>query len=218
MSTALRQAGERGLEALSIRSVATELGISPMTIYKFVASKDELIDAMLVLALNRMEIPYSNAPDWQQRVIDVMVAWRELLLDHPSVVQLLVERRVPAHSEGLGRLAEHVLANLEDGGLTGRAAAQTFWQLFSLTFGHIVFERPRRNIDEEAQREAAQAMAATAQARGFARVANLAEDLTNLAVRGTLETSLRVLLDGLPSRGESQSVSQNAAARVQFGE
>jgi AcrR family transcriptional regulator len=197
---ALRQAGQSGLDAVTIRSVATELGISPMTIYRFVDSKDELIDAMLVLALSRMEVPHSSASDWRQRVIDIMVAWRELLLAHPSVVQMLVNRRVPAHSEGLGRLAEHVLANLEDGGITGEEAARTFWRIFSFTFGHIVFERPRRDIDAEAQAEAGRAMAATARLRGFERVRDLAGELTDIAARGTLESSLKVLLDGVGAR------------------
>lgn len=199
VATALRQAGESGLDAISIRGVAAELGISPMTIYRYVASKDELIDAMLVLALNRMEVPYSNASDWRQRIIDIMVAWRELLVAHPSAIQLLVDRRVPAQSEGLGRLAEHVLACLEDGGITGRAAAQTFWQLFSFTFGHIVFEQARRNIDAAAQAEAGHAMTSTARLRGFERVENLANELTDIAARGTLADSLRVLLDGIGS-------------------
>jgi AcrR family transcriptional regulator len=200
VATALRQAGESGLDSLSIRNVATELGISPMTIYRFVDSKDELIDAMLVLALSRMEVPYSSAPDWRRRVIDIMLAWRELLLAHPSVIQLLVNRRVPAQSEGLGRLAEHVLAGLEDGGITGQAAARAFWELFSLTFGHVVFERSRRDIDAEAQVEAGRAMASTARVRGFERVERLAGELTDIGARSTLENSLQALLDGIAAR------------------
>jgi AcrR family transcriptional regulator len=197
VGTALRQAGEGGLGSISIRSVAAELGISPMTIYRYVASKDDLIDAMLVLALNRMEVPYSSAPDWRERIIDIMSAWRELLLAHPSIIQLLVDRRVPAQSEGLGRLAEHVLACLEDGGITGRAAAQTFWQIFSCAFGYVVFEHSRRRIDMDAQAEAAHAMSSTARLRGFERVEHLADELTNITVRGSLADSLRPLLDGI---------------------
>jgi len=204
VGTALSQADEGGLDSISIRGVAGALGISPMTIYRYVTSKNELIDAMLVLALSKMEVPYTRSSDWRQRIIDVMVAWTQLLLAHPSVIQMLVSRRVPAHSEGLGRLAEHVLACLEDGGITGRAAAHAFWQVFSFTFGRIVFEQPRRDIDTEAQTEAACAMASMAQSRGFERVTNLAEDLTNMAVRGTLEDSLRALLDGLCPHSSNQ--------------
>lgn len=205
---ALRHAGDKGLASLSIRSVASELGISTMGVYRYVASKDELVDAMLVLALSRMEIPYSSSTDWQQRIIDVLLAWQDLLLAHPSVVQLLVERRVPAGSEGLGRLAEHVLACLEEGGISGRNAAQTFWQLFSFTFGHVVFEQARRNIDTEAQAAAGRAMSETAHARGFERVASLAGDLTDIAARGTLETSLSVLLDGIRAQASKTGESQ----------
>lgn len=198
--TALRIAGEKSLDAVSIRSVAGELGISPMTIYRFVASKEDLLDAMLIEAMGRMEIPYSRRVDWDERIVELMLVWRELLLEHPSVTQILVDRRVPAGSPGLGRLAEHVLAALEDAGLTEKSAARAFWQIFSLTFGHIVFESPRRSIDVAAQAEAGRAMEATGKAHGFERVERLAADLTNIAARGSLADALRALLRGIAAQ------------------
>jgi hypothetical protein len=74
----------------------------------------------------------------------------------------------------LARRAErYALADLEDAGITGRAAAQA---------------------------EAGRAMASTARLRGFGRVENLADELTDIAARGTLESSLKILLDGIGSR------------------
>lgn len=197
---ALELATAHGLEALSIRGVAAALGLSPMSIYRFVASKDELLDAMVLRVLDRMEIPYAATADWRERIVEVMLAWRDLIEEQPSVVQILVNRRMPAGSSGLGRLAEHVLAALAHGGITGTSAARAFWQIFSLGFGHIIFQRARAGIDGDGQTAAREDMHRTARDHGFAHVAELAPQLTEIGTRGNLDDALRVLLTGLAGR------------------
>ncbi|MBB5159838.1 TetR/AcrR family transcriptional regulator [Saccharopolyspora phatthalungensis] len=199
---ALELAAANGLDALSIRGVASTLGISPMSIYRFVASKDELLDAMVLKVLDRMEIPYIAATDWRERIVKTMLAWRDLIEDQPGVVQILINRRMPAGSPGLGRLAEQVLAALEHGGITGTAAARAFWHIFSFTFGHIIFERARSQIDDQHQADARDDMHQTARDHGFAHVAELATQLTQIDARGRLDDALRVLLVGLTHPAE----------------
>jgi AcrR family transcriptional regulator len=196
---ALELTAEKGLEALSIRRVATALDISPMSVYKFVASKDELLDAMLLHLLDRMEIPYTTTSDWREQIVGTMCAWRDLVEEQPGAMQLLATRRLPPGSAGLARLAERVLSALEHGGITGPRAARAFWQTFSATVGHIVFARARAGLDDRVQAAARDAMHRTATERGFDHVANLATDLTRIETRGTLDDALRVLLAGLSS-------------------
>ncbi len=200
--TAIQIAIESGMEAISFRKIATELGISPMTIYKFVDSKETLLDQILLQVINRMEIPYSSDGDWRVRIIDIMSAWQELLLSHPYAVQILVNRRVPAGSQGLGRLEEHVLAALEDGGVNEDRAVRAFWQIFSMTLGHIVFELSRSKLDKSAQELAGIDMANTARNHGFTRVERLASSLTNTQLRGNLAVSLATLLAGILGENE----------------
>ncbi|MBB5157103.1 TetR/AcrR family transcriptional regulator [Saccharopolyspora phatthalungensis] len=197
---ALELSANKGLEALSIRRVATALGISPMSVYKFVTSKDELLDAMLLHLLDRMEIPYTTTTDWREQIVQTMLAWRDLVEEQPGAVQMLATRRLPPGSAGLARLAEQVLSALEHGGITGPRAARAFWQTFSATVGHIVFERARASLDDRDQDAAREAMHQTAVERGFDHVANLATDLTRIETRGTLDDALRVLLTGLSAR------------------
>ncbi|SFJ45132.1 DNA-binding transcriptional regulator, AcrR family [Amycolatopsis sacchari] len=194
---ALELTAEQGLEALSIRRVATALGIAPMSVYKFVTAKDELVDAMLLHLLDRMEIPYTATTDWREQIVRTMCAWRDLVEEQPGAVQMLATRRLPPGSAGLARLAERVLSALDHGGITGPRAARAFWQVFSTTVGHIVFARARAGLDDADQASAREAMHRTATERGFDHVADLATDLTRIENRGTLEDALRVLLTGL---------------------
>jgi AcrR family transcriptional regulator len=200
---ALELAATNGLEALSIRGVAGALGLSPMSVYKFVGSKDELLDAMVLRVLDRMEIPYAATSDWRERIVEIMTTWRDLIESQPGVVQILVNRRMPAGSPGLGRLAEHVLSALEQGGIVGDAAARAFWQIFSLTFGHVIFARARTGIDEGGQARAGGDMRDTARDHGFGHVAELARQLTDIRARGDLDDALRVLVAGLTAAGAS---------------
>nr|WP_296771567.1 TetR/AcrR family transcriptional regulator [Rhodococcus sp. (in: high G+C Gram-positive bacteria)] len=190
---------DRGLDALSIRSVASHLGLSPMSIYRYVESKSDLLDAVVLRILDRMEIPQSFAEGWSERIVVTMTAWRDLLLANPSVIPILVDRPIPAGSEGLARIEENILANLEVAGITGDAGVQAFWQIFTLTFGQVVFELPRRQLREEDMDDYAASMSSIARERGFVRVRELAPKLVSMKGRGTFEQALFALLRGLQS-------------------
>jgi len=197
IDVAAQIASESGLDSVSFRNIAIRLEVSPMSLYKFIESKDELFDHLLLQIINRMEIPYFEGDDWRTRIVQVMEVWRALLLSNTYVLEILVNRRVPAESQGLGRLGEQVLAALEDGGIRGTLAVTSFWQIFSATIGHIVFELPRSKLDKEAQEAAGMAMRATASNHGFQRIQALAGSLTDTSLRGSLSELLLALLDGI---------------------
>ena len=49
-----------GLEALTMRQLAEELGVAPMALYRHVANKDDLIDGMVDLVFSEIELPSSG--------------------------------------------------------------------------------------------------------------------------------------------------------------
>jgi len=201
--TALRIVDERGLTALSIRSLATELSLSPMSVYKYVESKEELLDLVLLRVISLIEIPPVFESDWRERIVLTMSAWRELLLTHPDAAPLLMERPIPRGSEGLARMQEAVLASLEEGGIVGTSAVQVFWQAFTVTVGHVLFELPRRELTDESVEAHAEALAQVAKERGLSRTFESAEALASVSLRPSFAATLRTLLRGLdaPSNG-----------------
>lgn len=197
VDTALRIIDTRGLHSLSIRTIAADLSLSPMSVYKYVGSKSELLDLVLLRIFSLMEIPPDFEQDWTERIITTMSAWRQLLLAHPDAVPLLMERPIPRGSEGLARIHESILASLEQANIVGTAAAQAFWQIFTVTVGHVMFELPRRELTDESVRAHGEALADIARERGLTRTLESADALASVSLRPSFASTLRTLLRGL---------------------
>ena len=55
-------AGETGIGSLTIRSLAEALGVKPMTVYHYVANKDEILDGIVDLVFSEIELPSTDGP------------------------------------------------------------------------------------------------------------------------------------------------------------
>lgn len=207
VDAALEIVSTQGLAALSIRSVAKQLGLSPMSVYRYVDSKEALLDEIVLRVLDRMEIPHAASSSWSERIITTMTAWRNLLIENAAVVPLLADRPVPLGSEGFARIADNILANLEDAGIVGDDAVRGFWQIFSLTLGQVVFELPRRDLRDEDMDDYARAMAAIADERGFTRLRELAPKLAGISGRGSFRDTLEAHLMGLYARAHGADLT-----------
>ncbi|MGY1755179.1 TetR/AcrR family transcriptional regulator [Blastococcus sp. SYSU D01042] len=71
-----------GVEGLSMRRLAQELGVVPMALYKHVAGKDELLDGMVDVVLSGIE-PADPASGWRAAVRQRVLSARQAVLRHP---------------------------------------------------------------------------------------------------------------------------------------
>jgi AcrR family transcriptional regulator len=92
IEAAIRVADTDGLDAVSMGRVAAEAGTAPMSLYRHVASKDELIDLMVDTAWGRMVSPAGAGEGWRDGLIRCTWEMRNAARRHPWVV------RVPLHS------------------------------------------------------------------------------------------------------------------------
>src|SRR5690348_12503878 len=92
LSTALRLIDEAGVDALSMRRLGRALDRDPMRLYRFAASKEELLDGVVELVLSELEIPPRQAGDWDDVLRRTARRFRQIALAHPHVVPLLVTR------------------------------------------------------------------------------------------------------------------------------
>ncbi|MBT0769853.1 TetR/AcrR family transcriptional regulator [Kineosporia sp. J2-2] len=90
VQAAVRLADAEGLTAVSIRNVATALGIRPMRLYNHVAGKDDLLALMIdeVYAEVARDLPRASDP-WRERALAVARATRRAVLRHPWAIDLL---------------------------------------------------------------------------------------------------------------------------------
>jgi AcrR family transcriptional regulator len=87
-------ADEVGVESLSMRRLAQELGVVPMALYKHVANKDELFDGMIDVVVGEIDPPIEGA-DWKTTMRERILSARRALLRHPWASSVLESRGEP---------------------------------------------------------------------------------------------------------------------------
>lgn len=75
-----------GLETLSTRAIADELGVTPMALYRHVRNKDEIVDAVVDALLVRVGLPDVARSDWRAWLEDMARSLRRLFLTQPVAV------------------------------------------------------------------------------------------------------------------------------------
>jgi AcrR family transcriptional regulator len=112
-ATALADA--EGLDAVTMRRVATSLGVVPMTLYTYVPGKAELLDLMLDSAYARMPRADTAGQPWRQRLAVIAAENRALFEAHPWAAAISTVR--PPLGPGLIAKYEHELSALDGLGL-----------------------------------------------------------------------------------------------------
>jgi AcrR family transcriptional regulator len=87
-------ADEVGVESLSMRRLAQELGVVPMALYKHVANKDELFDGMIDVVVGEIDPPRTDV-DWKTAVRERILSARRALLRHPWASRVMESRTDP---------------------------------------------------------------------------------------------------------------------------
>ena len=80
---AVRLADAGGLDAVTMRRVATELGIAPMSLYNYVPTKDHLIQLMVDLAAREYQYPGTEPADKRAAIADLARQGRAVTVRHP---------------------------------------------------------------------------------------------------------------------------------------
>lgn len=125
-----------GIESLTIRAVAAELESSPMALYRYFSTKDELVDALLNRVLGRMDPP-SESTSWITDLGLFARNHRDMLNTHPWAVASLFAHPLPGpNALPIGEWALRILAR---GGITGDAAVATFSGIIALNYGWASF-------------------------------------------------------------------------------
>ncbi|MGW7535095.1 TetR/AcrR family transcriptional regulator [Amycolatopsis sp. NPDC054798] len=112
VNAAVRLADHGGAEALTMRAVAKELGAStPMSLYRYVHSKDGLVDLMLDLANSEVRTPEVPGEDWRGELTAVAGDTWAMTKRHPWYARLVHQR--PPAGPNASRRTEFVLATFD---------------------------------------------------------------------------------------------------------
>jgi AcrR family transcriptional regulator len=164
LQTAVALAARDGMESLTMRKLAGELGAGAMSLYHYVPNKEELLDGMVDIVFGEIELPPAGG-DWRSAMRRRAIATREVLNRHRWAVGLMESRATPGPASF--RVHNAVLGYLREGGFSIEATIQAYSVLDAYIYGFALQEKsvPFEDAEEGAA-------VATEQARQFAEDAH----------------------------------------------
>ena len=130
---ALRLADEEGLEAVTIRRLAQELGVTPMALYWHFKSKDELLLGIVDYSLSGVRADRAAADPWQKQLRAMVEVLVRLMRDHPSL-SALFQTVDKTQAASFTRATDDALSLL---GRAGFSVEEGYWVASYLLHGAI---------------------------------------------------------------------------------
>lgn len=137
VAEAIRLADREGVHGLSMRRLAGSLGAGAMSLYHYVANKEELLDAMVDVVFEEIALPPEELV-WQSAMRERAMSARQVLARHPWAIGLMESRTSPGPANLRHR--EAVTACLRRAGFTVLMATHANWLLDSYVYGFALQE------------------------------------------------------------------------------
>jgi AcrR family transcriptional regulator len=201
---AIALADEGGIEALSMRKLAKDLGVEAMSLYNHVNNKGDLVDAMVDLVLREIELP--SDPDWEKAIRQCAISAYDTFLRHPWACSLVMapgDLRLEENPRL--RYIEWLLGRLDDAGFSPELTYRGYHALDSHILGFTMWHLGHSAAGEDVAGgqdfdDFVATLVPRLRASGYPRIAEHAEQHMSAPWRETLrefEFGLDLILDGL---------------------
>lgn len=193
LRAAIGLADERGIAALTMRALGSELGVEAMSLYNHVRSKDDILDGIVDLVISDIDVPPAGTP-WRESMRHRALSAHEVLLAHPWAAQLMMSRY--NIGPGMTHYLDATFGCLREGGFTIEGALDAWNTLDSHLYGFTLQELNLPFEVDEAPQVSAEVMASLS-AEQFPHVA---EVIGHVMASGRTEDftfGLDLILDGL---------------------
>jgi AcrR family transcriptional regulator len=189
---------QRGIDNLSMRSLAAKLQVAPMTLYTYIDSKEDLLNQVADSLLDKLDIPPRGAGPWSAAIAAMMTNFYDLMVHQPEITRLLSSQRII--STGLTRFIDTTLEILIGAGLSQEASARSFMNLLQFTYGaaSLAVSRsaprlPHQEVDPYSRRR----LDVMFQSGQFPNYAALIDTLLDIGTKATFELGLRRIIAGI---------------------
>lgn len=193
-----------GVEPLTMRSLAKELSVTPMSLYRYVANKEDMLDKMVDIVFGEIQLP-TIGNDWRTEMRKRAISTRTVLLSHKWALGLLDSRLQPGPATQKHHNA--VIGTLREGGFSIALTTQAITILDAYIYGFILQELSlplgeNSNFDEVGE-SIVEALNSTAfPYLAELATAHLAESDFNFT--DLFEIGLEIVLEGLTVYANSQ--------------
>ena len=187
-----------GLEAVSLRRVADELGITAMGLYRYFDSKEQLLTSMAARMVDPGPMIDADAP-WSDQLRTVANDIYEGLLSHPGIGHLFATRVLDAVDVDSAK--EGLYGILYRAGFTAQESIDGLWMLFDYIVGAVI-------ADESVEKQtAAGEMSRLAGLPGddFPTLTEVAPSYKSHGSQGVFEYGLDVLIRGIEAKLAARS-------------
>lgn len=195
VATAVAIADSEGLGAVSIRRVAADLGVRPMSLYTYIDRKEDLLVLMRDEVNGEVLIGADLPSGWRAAITAIARRTRELVLRHPWMTDL------SAHNAALGpnalRHLEESITALRELGLGPQLTVDVITAVDKYVMGHVSFEVANHSIAAAsvAEQEFFHSLLATGEFPELSRLAT--EAVASVGTEEQFERGLSWLLDGI---------------------
>ena len=146
LAAALELADRSGVEAVTMRRLGNELGFEAMSLYRHIASKDDVLDGLLDVVLAEWHLPGGEG-NWAEAVRTSARSVHDALRRHPWAARLLM---TPGHIRPARlRYMECLLRTLRDAGFDLGTTYHVYHLLDGYIFGFSLWEIAYTNVDVE---------------------------------------------------------------------
>ena len=138
VAAALALADREGLEALTMRRLASELACGVMTLYTYVRDRDDLLSGLAGLLIAEVETGYVAGDSWQDHVRRGSRSYRAMALRHPRAFPALA--LAPSEDPELRAHVRRLVDGYRAAGLDDAGARDLFGVLDSYASGFLLME------------------------------------------------------------------------------
>jgi len=202
MAAALQIVDTEGSQALTMRRLGQALDRKVMTLYRYVPSKDALLDGVVARVLTDLAINPAAA-DWRQELRDLAASFRSLALAHPNAVPLPVTRPL---ASPLGQRPPATLRPLEDflellirAGFSPANALRAYRLFFGFLHGHVLDELQDLIDNPDETDDLLRLGLYRLRPREFPRIRSLALELASYDGAAHLQQGVELMITGLQS-------------------
>jgi AcrR family transcriptional regulator len=148
VAAALALIDVEGIDALSMRSLGRACGVEAMSLYRYVANKDELLDAVQSFIVEQMKLP-KRRRSWLEHIEAAARELRRVLSEHPKAIPLFVR---PAATESALAALEQVWRVLNEAGFDENDALRAVQSVLAFVVGQALWQfgpDGMRHVDDE---------------------------------------------------------------------
>jgi TetR/AcrR family transcriptional regulator, tetracycline repressor protein len=167
IKAAVKVVSSGGYEQMTIRSLAADLGVAPMSLYRHMRDKDDLLDEVVDRLLAPAWRPEAAADDWQAWVMEAAAKLREFLVTQPAALHVYL--RHPVVSPAAIERMDAMMDVLRRAGVDEQTARRAYGAVHTYTIGFAALEasRARATRDDTDTGDRARQLAAYTTARQF---------------------------------------------------